>query len=101
MSKFVGQQMSAILSSVANALLEIESRDTIQPYEFDDDTLKDATKIFTSVCFDKLWHLLNKEGLPELERAKRINKLASGIRSLIKDNLGVDTYDFYKNNNVD
>ena len=50
MSKFVGQQMSAILSSVANALLEIESRDTIESYEFDDDSRESEERRVGKEC---------------------------------------------------
>jgi hypothetical protein len=75
---------------------DIDARDIQEPYEYSDDAIPSASKIFMSVCMDRLWANQQSSDTPMFIREAEAEAMGRDLRRFFRDHLGVDSHDFYK-----
>lgn len=96
MSQQFGKSISPILEEIHDALWEIDSRELEQPYCYPKEAIPAASKIFMSVCMDKLWENQEKNDTPMEDRMLQAEEMGKDLRSFMIQHLGIDSASFYK-----
>ena len=96
MSKFYGEQISPVLKEIHDTLWEIDARHLQEAYEYTPDALPSASKIFMSVCMDRLWLNQNKNGVSLEDRLTQAEKMGEDLRQFMIKHLNVDPTEFYE-----
>lgn len=96
MSKFYGEQISPVLKEIHDALWEIDARHLQEAYEYSPDALPSASKIFMSVCMDRLWLNQNKNDVSLEDRLTQAEKMGEDLRQFMIKHLNVDPTEFYE-----
>lgn len=86
-----GPAASELISEVGDMLWSIDA-EYKEPYNFTDEALGSALKIFTTVLFDKAWTYQEKEGVPFEDRILFAEQVGSELRKLVKKHTGLETY---------
>lgn len=87
----IGQQISPILEEIELALLEFEINLPGRKPQYTDAGFLAATIIFSSVCQDKMWELMEREKMTFEDRCNMSTKLGEEIRKLIQVYCDIDT----------
>lgn len=95
MSKYYGEHISPVLKEIHDTLWEIDARELNEPYEYSPEALPAASKIFMSVCMDRLWLNQNKSDAPIEDRLAQAENMGEDLRQFMIKHLGVDPKDFY------
>ena len=71
MSHEYAKEITPVLCEIENKLWEIDSQNTVQPYDYSEKALIAASKIYMSICMDKLWNNQEKYEISTEERIKQ------------------------------
>lgn len=95
MKSTLGEKLTPILEEIEGTLWEHQFAGMGKP-NFSDTALRAAAFIFASVMLDKMWELMEKEGIED--RDTMGFKMVEDLRKLVKTYTGIDTKELYKEN---
>lgn len=90
----IGQQLSPILLEIEEIIIENEVNLGMKP-NYSKEAIRSATKIFSSVIFDKMWELQVLENIEPTDRCNMAIKCGEELRLLIKKYTDIDTHELY------
>jgi hypothetical protein len=93
-----GEKLSPILEEIEYSLWSFESEHT-KPPKFRPSALRSSLKIFMAVFVDRLTSRLTQEGVNQYKAGKAVECFVGEIKALVKNFLGVDTSELYKETN--
>lgn len=90
----IGQELSEMLCEIESLLLELEEK-IGEPPGVTLDGFRAGVKIASSVMFDKMWELQERERMPLDSRIEMVNKFGEEFKDLIFTYTGIDTHELY------
>lgn len=91
----IGKQISIILESIEDYILEHEAFNGAKP-EYSLLGFRAATKIFMSALMDKMYELQMKEDISEDDCIKMAEKAGNELRNFVKTYTDIDTVKLYE-----
>lgn len=95
----IGQELSDMLCEIESLLLELESK-IGEPPGVTLEGFRAGVKIASSVIFDKMWEMQEREEMSLDNRIEMVDKFGDEFKNLIFIYTGIDTFTLYEKNKI-
>lgn len=94
-----GEKIGEILEEIEMCMWEHQANDPEEPLKFDEKAFRSATKIFADILMEFSYHHRKSNNQKYEDIANSAVELGQTIRFLIRNNTGIDSTTWYKEEN--